>query len=69
MVPFVMGQGVSVLVVFARKSFVVIFAGDDGAFLRSLGLVGQHMRFEILEDLATVGMWASTFLGALLTRL
>jgi hypothetical protein len=64
-----MGQGVSVLVVFARKPFVMVFAGDNGAFLRSLGLVGQHMGFEILEDLAAVGMRASTFLGALLTWL
>ena len=58
----VMSQGVSVLVIFAGETLRVVLAGEDRALFRSLGLVGKHMRFQVLEDLATVGMWAATFL-------
>lgn len=58
-----MGQGVSVLVVFARKALEVVFAVDDGAFLGSLALVCQHVSLEILEGAAAVGPGATSFLA------
>lgn len=65
----VMGQSVSVLVVLSRKAFVMVLTSDDGALLGSLGLMGQQVSFEILEDLATIRMRASTLFGTFFTRL
>jgi hypothetical protein len=61
--PFVMGQCVSIFVIFACKPLEVVFAVDDRAFFRSLALVGQHVSPEILEGSAAVGPGASSFLA------
>ena len=37
---FVVGQGVSVLVVLSSKALLIIFTGQDGAFLGPFGLMG-----------------------------
>lgn len=58
---FVVGEGVAVFVVFARESLGVVFAGHYGAFFGSLGLVGEHVCFEIFEDATAVGEWAAAF--------
>jgi len=51
----VVRQGVAVLVVLAREALGVVVAGRDGALLGPLGLVGEHVCFEVLEGLAAVG--------------
>ncbi len=56
----VVSQGVTVLVVFARETFLMIFADYDGALLRSFGLMRQHMRLEVLEVSTTVRVGASS---------
>jgi len=62
----VMGQCVSVFVVFAGKPFLIVFTGQDWAFLRSLGLMCKHVSFQVFEDFAAIRMRASTFLPTLL---
>lgn len=57
-----MCQGVAVLVVLARKTLGVVFARCDWALFRTLGLMRQHVRLEILEHLAALRVWASLFL-------
>lgn len=64
----VMGQGVAVLVVLASKALDVVLAGLDGALLGALRLVGEHVRLEVLEDFAAVGVGASLALLGLVTR-
>ena len=41
----VVRQSVTILVVFAREAFLMVFTSDDRAFLRSFGLMCQHMGF------------------------
>lgn len=67
--PLVVSQGVSVLVVFAGEALDVVFARHNGALLRSLGLVREHVGLEVLEDSATVWMGAAALLLALLISL
>lgn len=55
----VVGKSVAVLVIFARKALGVVFAGHNGAFFGALGLVGEHVGFEILEDATAVGEGAA----------
>ena len=55
-----MGQGVTVLVILARETFDVVFAGRNWAFFRPFWLVGEHVRFQVSEHTATVGMGAAT---------
>ena len=57
----VVGQGVAVLVVLAGKALDVVLAVQDRALLWSLGLVSQHVGFQVFEDSATVGVWAAAF--------
>lgn len=40
-----MGQGMSVLIVLAREALDVVLACLNGALLRSLGLMREHVRF------------------------
>jgi hypothetical protein len=61
--PFVVRQGVSVLVVFAGKAFGVVFAGRDGALFWPLVLVGEHVRFEVFEVSAACRVRAEAFAG------
>lgn len=60
-----MGQGMSVLVIFPCEPLNVIIAGRDWALLRSLGLVGQTMGLEVLENLSAVWVVTSAFFGCL----
>lgn len=53
----------SIFVIFARKALEMIFAVDDGAFLGSLALMGQHVSLEILEGAAAVGPGTSSLLA------
>ena len=64
-VPLVVSKGVTIFVVFASEAFLVISAGSDGAFLRSLRLMGKHMRFQILEWSTAVRMRATSPLFAI----
>lgn len=66
---FVVGQGVSVLIVLSSEAFLVIFTGQDGAFFGPFRLMGQHMSLEVLEDFATVGVGTSSLLAALIVLL
>jgi hypothetical protein len=63
----VMGQGVSVLVVFAGKALDVILAGLDGALLGTFILMREHVCLEILENFAAVGICASLLLLGVVT--
>lgn len=58
----VVGQCVAVLVVFAGKTLDVVFAGLDGTLLGSLILVSEHVRLEVLEYLAAIGIGAPLLL-------
>ena len=64
----VVGKGVPVLVVLAGKPLSVVLAAGDGAFLRSLILVRQHVRFQVLVDLAAVREGASALLALSLVQ-
>lgn len=55
----VMGQGVSILVVFSRKAFLIVLTVQDWTFFWPFRLMCQHMGFQILEDSAAVGMRTS----------
>jgi hypothetical protein len=66
---FVVRQGVSVLVVLPGEPFVVVFASSDGALLWSLGLVGKHVRLQILEDTPTFGEGAEALFASLVIEL
>ena len=57
--PFIVGEGMPVFVVFACKSFRVIFTRLDGAFLRSLFHVGKHVGSNILVYASALWIWAS----------
>lgn len=56
----------AILIVFSSEALEMIFAVNNRAFLRSFGLVGEHMRFEILEDFSAVWMRASAFFFTLI---
>lgn len=58
----VVGQGVAVLVILASKPLDVVFTRHDGALLGSLSLVSEHVRLEILEGLAALGIGAHVLL-------
>ena len=58
---FVVGEGVSVLVVFTSESLDVVFARRDRAFLRAFVLVCEHMRLEVLDMSAAGGDRAEAF--------
>lgn len=55
----------AILIVLASKAFLVISAGRDRTLLGSLRLVGQHMRFQILEWSTAVRMRAARPLFAI----
>lgn len=65
----VMGQSMSILVVLSGKALLVVFTCQDGTFLWSLGLVSQHVCFQVFEDFAAISMGASTLLSALVIKL
>lgn len=65
-VAFIMGESVTILVIFSSESFLMVDARGDRTLFWSLGLVGEHVRFEIFERSATVRMWASCSLPAIL---
>lgn len=49
-----MSQRVAVFVVLSSKPFDVVVTGLDGALLRPLILMREHVSLEILEDLSTI---------------
>lgn len=53
---FVVGKSVSVLVIFPSESFGVVLASDNGALLRSLRLMREHMGLQVFEDPTAVWM-------------
>ena len=55
----------AILIVLPSEAFLVVSAGYDWALLRSLRLVGKHMRFQILERSTTVRMGAASPLFAI----
>ena len=63
---FVMCQCMSILVILACEALQVVLASEDWAFFRSLGLMSQHMSFEILEYLPAFGVRAPALLGTIL---
>ena len=63
--PLVVSQGVSVLVVLPRESLGVVFTSGDRALFRSLILVREHVRLEILNMSAACGNRAETFVRVL----
>lgn len=65
----VMGQSMSVFVVFSCETLLIVFACQDGAFFWSFRLVGKHVCLQIFENLATVRVRASTLFSALLIEL
>jgi hypothetical protein len=64
----VMGQGVSIFVILACKTFLVVLASQDGTFLGSLGLMGQHVGLEILENLSALRVRAATLFSTVFSR-
>lgn len=60
---FVVGQGMSVLVVSSSKSLDVVLARWDGALLRPCLLVCEHVCLEVLELLATRWDWTYSLVG------
>lgn len=67
--PFVVGQGVSVLVVLSCKTFDVVVTGLNRALLWPLSLMGQHVRLQVFEGFPAVGMWASLLLLGLVSTI
>lgn len=61
-VALVVRQGMTVLVILASKPLNVVLACRDGALLRALSLMGEHVGLEILEGLAALGIGASLLL-------
>lgn len=55
----VMGQGMTILVVFPSKAFQMILASEDWTLFRPLRLMRQHVSFEILEQSAALRVWTS----------
>ena len=58
-----------VLILLACEALNVIFASDDRALLRPLALVSEHVRLEILEVLAAIGVRASLLLPRLVAAI
>ena len=67
-IPFIMGKSMAVLVILASEAFLVIGTSCDWALLRSLRLVGEHVRFQILERSTAVRMWATSPLFAIVVE-
>lgn len=63
-----MGQCVPILIVFTSEPFVVVVASRDRTFLGSFGLMCEHVRFQILEESATVWVWATIPLLSILIK-
>ena len=57
---FVVGEGVTVLVILASEALDVIITCCYWAFLWSFRLVGEHVCFQVLEGLAAVWYRASS---------
>jgi len=57
----IMGQRVPIFIIFPGETFDVIIARGDWALLRPLILVGEHMRLQILKDLAAFWVGTSSF--------
>ena len=62
---FVVGQGVPILVVFARETFPVVFARHNWAFFRPFALMGEHVGFEVFEEAAAVRTCTPPFLAGI----
>lgn len=54
-----MGQSMSVLVVLASKTLLVIVTSYNGTFFGPFGLMGKHVGFQVLEKSATVDVWTT----------
>jgi hypothetical protein len=59
---FVVSKGMAVFVVLPSEALDVVITCGDWALLRSLILVSEHMRLEVLERLAAVRVRASLLL-------
>lgn len=66
---FVVCESVTVLVILSSKALCVVLAGLNGALLRPLSLVSEHVSLEVLEGLAAVGIGASLLLLGLVTAI
>ena len=55
----VMGQGVSILVILARESLLIVLTSENGTFFGSFRLMSKHMSFQVLEDPPTIWVRAS----------
>ena len=66
---FVVGQGMPVLVIFARKSLDVVLASLDRTLLRTLGLMGEHVSLQVLEGTTAIWDWADSLLLVLFAQL
>ena len=64
--PFIMGQCMSILVVFPCEALLVILASRDRALLWPLRLMGKHVCLEVLEDSTAFGNRAKTLFFAFL---
>lgn len=62
-----MGQGMPIFVILASETLDVIVACRDWALLRSLILVGEHMRLQILKHLAAFWVGTSALLSIFVT--
>lgn len=58
----------SILIILASKSFLVIVAGYDWTFFRPFRLMGQHVSLEVLEQSSTFWVGASTPLFAIVVK-
>ena len=63
--PRIVGQSVSVLVVFSSEPLCVVFARGDWALLGPFVLMRQHVSLEILDVSATCCNRAQSFVGIL----
>lgn len=59
---FIVGEGMTILVVLASKSFVMILTCQDWAFLRPFRLMGEHVGFQVLEEPTAVGIGTAILL-------
>jgi hypothetical protein len=62
-----MSQGVSVLVIFSSKALNMVVAILDWTLFRALVLMSEHVRFQVLEDLATLRICTATLFSGFFT--
>ena len=63
-ITLVVGEGVSILIVFAGEPFLMVRTGRNWALFRPLRLMGQHMCFQVFEQSAAAWMKTSIALAS-----